>query len=178
MLKKFFGKFKNKEAVYALYGMIVKQARRPEFYLDYGVDDSVDGRFDMILLHLFLLVYRLEEEGDDEALLQRHLQEAFVSDMDRSLREMGVGDMNVGKQVKKMSVAWFGRAKAYRDALQSDNNQLLIEALDRNLYRDENSEFSPQIAQYMRDCSKKLHEQNIEAVKVAPAFINLVADEG
>ena len=171
MFKTFFNKFQRKKDVYSLYSKIVDQARSPEFYMDYNVEDTVDGRFDMILLHLFLLLYRLEDEGEEEGMLQRQLQEAFVTDMDRSLREMGVGDMNVGKHVKKMSVAWFGRAAAYRDALDAnDNNAMLVEALKRNVYRDKDNAASSKLASYVVACCDTLREQSVHDIKIQPNY--------
>ena len=172
MLEKFFSGFQRKKDVYQLYSKIVEQARTPAFYLEYGVADTVDGRFDMILLHLFLVLQRLEDEdeGESQAKLQRQLQEAFVTDMDRSLREMGVGDMSVGKQVKKMSVAWFGRAGAYREALTALDNNALEEALSRNVYRDDSNGDATRLALYMRACRDGLSQQSIQDMKDKPIF--------
>lgn len=170
MLEKFFSGFQRKRDVYQLYSKIVDQARTPAFYLEYGVADTVDGRFDMILLHLFLILQRLEEEGEGQAKLQRQLQEAFVADMDRSLREMGVGDMSVGKQVKKMSVAWFGRAEAYRKALQLEDNNALEDALSRNVYRDDSGGDVTRLALYARACCEGLSQQSIHDIKDKPIF--------
>lgn len=170
MLKKFFSGFQRKRDVYQLYSQIVEQARTPAFYLEYGVGDTVDGRFDMILLHLFLILQRLEEEGESQSKLQRQLQEAFVTDMDRSLREMGVGDMSVGKQVKKMSVAWFGRAEAYREALTDADNNALEDALCRNVFRDDSKGDVARLALYVRACCDSLSHQSIHDIKVKPVF--------
>lgn len=133
-----FSSSKSKKTAYKLYEKLVEQAREPVFYTDFGVDDTIDGRFDLIVLHLFIIERRLSVEGDGTALLRRQLQEAMFSDMDRSLRELGVGDMGIGKEVKKMGVAWFGRLKAYASALDEDDPRAaLIAALSRNLYRCE-----------------------------------------
>jgi cytochrome b pre-mRNA-processing protein 3 len=174
MFKKFFNRFQNKRDVYLLYSRIVEQARTPAFYQDLDVEDSLDGRFDMILLHLFLLLQRLEEEGEAEMKLQRQLQEAFVTDMDRSLREMGVGDMSVGKQIKKMSVAWFGRAEAYRQALAADDsNELLEAALNRNVYSDDHKKSAVKLALYVRACCEALTQQTVHDIKTKPIFANV-----
>ena len=136
MFKKFLGYFRDKTPAYALYSKLVEAARHPSFYEDYGVDDSVDGRFDMILLHMFLVINRLDKAEAPIGYLSRDIQEAMVADMDRSLREMGVGDMMVGKQVKFMGKAWFGRQEGYLAALNGDRMAAnLQEALHRNVYR-------------------------------------------
>ena len=94
--------------------------------------DTLDGRFEIILLHVFLKLRSLKAEGGQEAL-SRLLQECLFDDMDRNLREMGVGDMGVGKRVKNMSKAAFGRLEAYTKAFDTDDT--LREALVRNVYR-------------------------------------------
>ena len=136
MFEKLFDYFRDKTPAYTLYGKLVEAARHPSFYERYGVSDSVDGRFDMILLHMFMVIERLEASKKDTGYLMRDLQEAMIADMDRSLREMGVGDMMVGKQVKSMGKAWFGRREGYSAALNSDTPDAnLQEALHRNVYR-------------------------------------------
>lgn len=117
----------------ALYAQLVELSRRPYFYTQCGVPDTLDGRFEMILLHLFLMLKRLKAESDPASdALVRQLSESFVDDMDRSLREIGVTDTGVGKRVKRMAVAFYGRLQAYEDALASD--EALMEALTRNAY--------------------------------------------
>src|SRR5512141_2125850 len=100
----------------ALYGAIVAQARLPGFYRDYAVPDTVDGRFELIVLHLVLVLDRL---ADDPALrvLGQGVFDRFCQDMDHNLREMGVGDLTVPKQMQRMGGAYYGRAQAYREAL-------------------------------------------------------------
>ncbi len=153
-----FSSSKSKKTAYKLYGKLVDQAREPAFYKDFGVDDTIDGRFDMIVLHLFIVERRLSLEGDATALIRRQLQEAMFADMDRSLRELGVGDMGIGKEVKKMGVAWFGRLKAYGGALDEDDPKVALSAaLSRNLYRSEegNAPMAKLMADYVISNSKK-----------------------
>jgi cytochrome b pre-mRNA-processing protein 3 len=119
----------------ALYEQIVAQARRPDFYLEFGVADTVDGRFDMIVLHAWLVFRRLAMEGEKGRALAQEVFDFFFADMDRSLREMGVGDLSVPKKVRRMAEAFYGRAAAY-DAHVHDR-QALGAALARNALRDE-----------------------------------------
>jgi cytochrome b pre-mRNA-processing protein 3 len=98
------------DAAQVLYEAIVAAARHPVPYADWGVRDTVDGRFDMIALHAFLVLDRLK--GSAEAFRQELVDELF-RDMDRSLREMGVGDISVGKKVRKMAEVFYGRVAAY-----------------------------------------------------------------
>lgn len=128
------------ETVYAVYGSAVAQAREPAFYLDVPVPDTVDGRFEMIILHVFLLIDRLRGQGDKAADLCQRLFDTLFDDMDRSLREMGVGDLSVGKKINVMAEAFYGRAGAYQDALDSGDRDELIDALTRNIFPEEPAE--------------------------------------
>ena len=114
------------------YEAIVAAARHPVFYADWGVADTIDGRFDMITLHTFLVLDRLK--GSEEVFRQRLVDELF-SDMDRSLREMGVGDLSVGKKVRKMAEVFYGRVAAYDQALAGSRDALEA-ALARNVFAD------------------------------------------
>lgn len=119
-----------------VYARIVLQAREPAFYGDAGVPDTLDGRFDLLILHCFLVMRRLgREEGDEAAkALSQAIYDVMFADFDRTLREMGVGDVGVGKRVNQMSKAFFGRVAAYEDAMASGEEAKLADALRRNLF--------------------------------------------
>ncbi|PCJ44230.1 MAG: ubiquinol-cytochrome C chaperone [Alphaproteobacteria bacterium] len=130
---------KIKDAAHVLFNKIVAQARTPHFYETWKVADTLDGRFDLIILHMALVINRLEADGDDKkvALLTRFLQEVLFDNMDLSLREMGVGDMSVGKKVKVMAEACYGRIAAYKKAIRSEDIKgNLAVSLSRNIYRE------------------------------------------
>ncbi len=118
-----------------LYRAVVAQARQPAFYRAYGVPDSLDGRFELIALHAFLVLHRLKAAaGDGEAAaLGQALVDALVADMDVNLREMGAGDLGVAPRVKRMAQAFYGRVEAY-DAGLAAPAPALAAALRRNLY--------------------------------------------
>ena len=122
-----------RECAYRLYGRIVEQARRPAFYAECGVPDTIDGRFDMIVLHAVLVLRRLRREGEEGRALGQETFDAMMDDMDRSLREMGVGDLGVGRRVKAMARAFYGRAEAYEAALAAGGGAL-DDAVRRNLF--------------------------------------------
>jgi cytochrome b pre-mRNA-processing protein 3 len=124
----------HRERAERLYSQVVAQARRAEFYRDCGVPDTLDGRFDMILLISVLVLRRLRREGDDGGRVGQAYFDAMMDDMDRSLREMGVGDLSVGRRVKAMARAFYGRAKAYETALGADDDVPLRAALRGNLF--------------------------------------------
>jgi cytochrome b pre-mRNA-processing protein 3 len=118
-----------------LYRIIVEQARQPVFYSDLGVPDTPDGRYDMIAAHVILVLRRLRDAHFETRKLAQALFDLMLADMDQNLREMGVGDLAVGKRVKGMAMAFYGRLAAYGAALRDDNAAALQAALSRNLYR-------------------------------------------
>jgi cytochrome b pre-mRNA-processing protein 3 len=124
---------------FALYGRAVSAAREPYLYRDLGVPDTLDGRFDLVGLYAFLLVRRLEAEPPAGHHLAQAVFDAMFSDMDVNLRELGVGDLSVGKRVKAMWEAFHGRARAYEAALaetgEAIDDNLLAAALARNVWR-------------------------------------------
>ncbi len=122
-----------------LYRAAVTAARAAPFYAVLGVPDTPDGRFDMIALHVFLVLRRLKQGGGPQALaLAQALTDQMFADMDRSLRELGVGDLGVGRQVKALAEAFMGRAAAYDLALDDPGplgREGLAAALFRNIFR-------------------------------------------
>ncbi len=117
----------------ALYQGIVAQARQPGFYRDCGVPDSVDGRFELIALHAFLVLHRLKSDPGDTGDLGQALFDIMFQDMDQSLRELGVGDLGVGPKVKRMAQGLYGRIAAYEAGLSGPAAELEA-ALRRNLF--------------------------------------------
>jgi len=131
---------KTKDIAHELFTKIVTQSRQLRFYESWQVTDTLDGRFDLIILHVCLVVDRLEPHSQDRkvALLIRYLQEVLFDNMDMSLRELGVGDMSVGKKIKIMAEAYYGRKKTYQEIIRSNNGPKdLKDALVRNIYRDQ-----------------------------------------
>ena len=112
-------------------------ARRPVFYRDFGVQDSVDGRFDALSLVVILVMRRLKNCGDAGKEISQQLFDSMFADMDLSLREMGAGDIGVSKRVRIMAEAFMGRLEAYVTALDNDDRAALAAALQRNLFRDD-----------------------------------------
>jgi cytochrome b pre-mRNA-processing protein 3 len=154
------------DTISTLYGMIVAQARLPCFYRDYAVADTVNGRFDLIVLHLALMLDRLARDSALQSLGQG-LFDRFCQDMDSNLREMGVGDLKVPKEMQRIGEAFYGRAQAYRAALAvSDGGQALTEVIARNIYGG--SPPAPAAAQrlaaYMREAVRDLGQQGASSL--------------
>lgn len=134
LLNKLFSRENPNVVMQPLYEAIIGEGRRPGWYEKGGVPDTLDGRFDMIAAIFSLVLLRLESDNDTEQQTA-WLTEHFVRDMDGQLRQIGIGDMVVGKHVGKMMGALGGRLGAYRDAFAA--RQELEDVLTRNLYRDE-----------------------------------------
>jgi len=116
-----------------LYERIVEEARRPFYFSDLGVPDTVDGRFDMLAAMVHLVLRRFRGSGQDDE--SQALFDLLFKDMDQTLREMGAGDMGVAPRVKNMAQAFYGRVKAYDEGLDTADRAVLVAALRRNLYR-------------------------------------------
>jgi cytochrome b pre-mRNA-processing protein 3 len=127
-----FRRAPREPALAPLYAAIVATARAPEWYRHGGVPDTLDGRFDMVAAVLTLVLLRIEAEGEAGRAPSATLVERFVDDMDGQLRQLGIGDIVVGKHIGKMMSALGGRLGAYRDALAGGD---FGGALARNLYR-------------------------------------------
>lgn len=126
----------HERAGFELYGAAVGAARTPALFAVLDVPDTVEGRFDIISLHVGLLISRLRRDGDRRGpALAQAVFDAMFADMDQNLREMGVGDLSVGKKVRQAWEAFHGRALAYEAALDSADDAILAEALARNVWR-------------------------------------------
>ena len=133
MIFPLFRRGERRDTISALYGMIVAQARLPCFYRDYAVADTVNGRFDLIVLHLALVLDRLAQEPALRDLGQG-VFDLFCQDMEHNLREMGIADLKVPKEMQRMGEAYYGRAQAYREALAATGGLALADAIARNIY--------------------------------------------
>lgn len=154
-----------KDAAHRIYSRIVEQSRLPAFYVDCGVEDTPDGRFDMIALHASLILRRLKRDGEASAELAQEVFDLMFADMDQNLREMGVGDIGVGKRVKGMAQGFYGRLAAYDAGLAAPSDEDLMAALKRNLFR-KSSPADAQVAAvaaYVRRESASMDSQATEA---------------
>jgi len=129
--RRLFGR-SERDALAPLYGHVVAEARRPDWYRAGRVPDTLDGRFDMVAAVLSLVLLRLEDEGEPGRAPAAYLAELFVEDMDGQLRERGIGDVVVGKHVGRMMGALGGRLGALREAFAGGE---LDDVIARNIYR-------------------------------------------
>lgn len=152
----------SRGTIEAIYGMIVTQVREPLFYRDLGVPDTVNGRFDLLVLHLWLVLRRLQPiEGG--AGLSQALFDHFCDDMDANLREMGVGDLTVPKRMQAFGEAFYGRTAAYDLAL-TDGHEALAQALCKNILNGEHIEKARLLAAYAEAAISALADLDAAAV--------------
>ena len=148
----------------ALYGVIVAQARDPRFYKIFAVPDTVLGRFDLVVLHLALVLRRLRDGDDRMRTLAQGLFDEFCRDMDHNLREMGISDPGVPRQMRKVGEAFYGRAQAYDVALAAHGQEALTQALARNVYAEasESQIAAARLAAHVRHVVEGLAAQPLE----------------
>lgn len=130
-LKRLFGRDRRDE-LRPLWHATVANSREPEWYADCAVEDTVEGRFDMIALVLSLVLLRMEQ-SDSLAPKTALLTELFVADMDRQLRDSGVGDLSVGKNIGRLMEALGGRLGSLRASLEEQDDAALAIVLERNM---------------------------------------------
>jgi cytochrome b pre-mRNA-processing protein 3 len=148
----------------ALYGAIVAQARNPVFYREHGVADTVNGRLDLLMLHLVLVFERLSHGDAAAQAMGQAAFDRFCQDMDDHLREDGVSDLRVPKDMKRMGAAFFGRHRAYISALRAGDRDALRAALRRNVFSDEDSVGLNAVAAYVEAAARALQSQDTAAV--------------
>ena len=160
-----FGQKAEKRAAHEVYNLAVAQGRLPLFYAEHRVPDTLDGRFEMVALHVFLILRRVKNDRQSGAFAQA-LFDVFFADMDRGLRELGTGDLSVGKQIKLMATGFYGRIAAYDGGLDGTEN--LEAALRRNLFgtvADIGEEDLAAAAAYLRRQAAFLETQSSEDIR-------------
>lgn len=151
-----------------LYAAIVAAARRPVLYADYGVADTIDGRFDMVALHAFLAMNRLAREAGPGRALAQDLADQVFRDMDRSLREMGVGDLSVARHARRMAEVFYGRLAAYDRALKDADPKALEQAVTRNVFPDGGGR-PGRLAGYVLAAHKRLERASLDDLEAGRA---------
>ena len=142
----------------AVYAVIVAASRQRHFYADWAVPDTVDGRFDMLVLHLALVVSRLKGEHD---ALRQQLVDHFCSDMDDNLRELGAGDLSVSKKVRRMAEAFQGRYSAYEAA---QDHAKMTATLERNVYAGKSHNGCEQLTKYVMAARVLLQQKSKDEI--------------
>ena len=179
MIFQFFRRTRDDPSIASLYGTIVAQARVKALYQRFGVPDTVNGRLEMILLHVVLLLRRLNDEPNGAPWGQA-VFDLFCQDMDDNLREMGVGDLAVPREMRRIGEAFYGRQAAYNGALASSESQALVEVLKRNVLQD--GEGAEMLASYVRAVARALAAREMNELRVGnlgfadPADLDMAYD--
>jgi len=140
--RRFFEKDEERRNVARLYGAVMAAARDPVFFEAAALPNSFETRFELLALHIFLVFNRLKPEGAKGKALMREVTEYMVDDLDRTLREAGLGDVGVAKRMKKLVSGFYGRITAYDKALANDDEKEILRALDRNLFAELDTDVS------------------------------------
>lgn len=147
----------------ALYAQTVTQARTPALYAELGVPDTTTARFELYSLHVYLLMERLKNQGEQAAETSQALFDTYLSALDNALREMGVGDLSVGKRMRKLGEAFYGRVQGYEKAMAALPDTSAMEALvTRTIYADVDATHAPALAAYIIARREALAAQPLE----------------
>lgn len=143
----------------ALYASAVAQARLPAFYTDLGASDTPEGRFEVYTLHVILLIERLKGQGEQAAETSQGLFDAYVRGLDDAFREWGIGDSSLARKVKKLGQAFYGRAKAYDDAVAALPDRTALEALLARTIQAESGSAPARLTDYILETRQSLAAQ-------------------
>ncbi len=167
MILRFLRKDPERETARALYLAIVEASRRPEPFRVWGVDDTPTGRFEVLAAHMLIALRRLRAEGEAAKGFSQKVFDAFFDDMDNELRELGVGDLTVGKKIRKMAEGFYGRAGAYDAALDAGDDAALTDAVQRNIYGEAGGATggATHFAAYLKRANAALRDQTLAALR-------------
>ena len=171
MLQNLFKPRPSAAAGRTLYHAAAAQARTPDFYLA-GVPDTAIGRFELYTLHVVLLLHRMKGQGAQAAETAQALFDTFVSSLDDALRELGVGDLSVGKKMRKLGEAFFGRTRAYDAALSALPHREELEALiGRTVFDGVDAGAAPALTDYVVRAAALLQQTPLgDIVEGRPAW--------
>jgi cytochrome b pre-mRNA-processing protein 3 len=156
-------------ALESLYDRVAGASRQPALFTDLGFPDTVEGRFESLALHVVLLLRRLRSLPPPAGEFAQDFVDTFFRRLDTSLRELGVGDMGVGKRMKKLAQSFYGRARAYDEPLDAGDAAALAAALGRNALGRE--EPAPSLAAYVMACERTLARQDLDEIMArGPVF--------
>jgi len=164
MLNRLFRPRPEREVGRALYARVVDQSREPGLYGALGAPDTVEGRFEVYTLHVVLLLDRLNRLGPQAKAVSQALFDTYVKALDHALRELGVGDLSVGRKMRRLGEAFFGRVKSYQAAFAAlPDEQPLRDLLTRTVYAEAAVDRAPALAAYVLAQRERLAGQALEA---------------
>lgn len=175
MLRNLFRQRPDERQGDALYALAVEQARQPVFYTSLGVADRIDARFELYTLHVLILFLRLKQDGERGEVAAQKLFDTYISSLDHTLRELGVGDVSVGKKMRKLGESLYGRMSAYEGSLRAEDVDALAASLAKNVYESADAATGDALARYAVASRQNLTTQSFEAVSKAPAWAEITA---
>lgn len=175
MLRNLFRQRPDERQGDALYALAVAQARQPDFYTALGVTDQIDARFELYTLHVLILFLRLKQDGERGEVAAQRLFDTYISSLDNTLRELGVGDVSVGKKMRKLGESLYGRMNAYEGPLRAEDVDALAASLAKNIYESADAETGRALARYAVASRQNLTAQSFETVSKAPAWAEITA---
>jgi cytochrome b pre-mRNA-processing protein 3 len=140
-----------------IYGRLVTLARSPGYYSRLGIPDTPEGRLEMVLTHVVLIILRLRNEPAPEQQLAQAIAERFVTDVDDCMREMGVSDIKVPQKVKKAAAALYDRTRDYGAALQASDDAMLVRLLATHLLGSPQDAAPPPTANVLAELLRAQH---------------------
>ncbi|WP_430418292.1 ubiquinol-cytochrome C chaperone family protein [Phenylobacterium sp.] len=165
MLKRLFKPRPATAAGRALYAQTVAQSRTPTLYADLGAPDTPEGRFEIYSVHVYLLLERLKGQGPLAAETAQALFDTYVSALDHALRELGVGDLSVGKKIRKLGEAFYGRVNSYETALAALPDMAPLDALiGRTVYEGREAPRASAFRDYVLRQREALAGQSVDAL--------------
>ncbi|MNE14414.1 Ubiquinol-cytochrome C chaperone [compost metagenome] len=175
MFKTLFRRQTQERHAQGLYALAVEQARQPDFYARLGVADRIDARFELYTLHVLLLFVRMKAEGERGADLAQKMFDTYVSALDNVLRELGVGDVSVGKKMRKLGEALYGRMSAYEKALREGDHAGFQASIARNVFESDNPADGAELTRYALETHDRLARQPTSAVEKTPDWAMIIA---
>jgi len=161
MFTNFFKKPSSQEVPQQIYGSLMTRARAEFLYLNFGVPDTVMGRFDMLAMHVYFVARRLRaESGENFETLNQDVFDLFVADVERALRELGIGDTTVPKRKKKMVRSFYGQIEDFDDHISARNVEKLAGAVKKRYLGEAESGDSEALAAYMLKTEENLASQS------------------
>lgn len=161
MISGWFRKDQTQSQAETLFEGLNEQARQPEFYVRVGAPDTIEGRFEVLALHVFLMVRRLKRDAPASDRLSIALQETFFRQLDHALRELGVGDLSVGRKIRGLAEAFYGRASAYEKAI-GEGKEALAGALARNVFESADGTLAMPLADYVVKADRLMTEASAD----------------
>lgn len=176
MISRWFIKDQTQSQAETLFEALNAAARAPAFFTDAGVPDTTEGRFEVLGLHVFLVMRRLRRDAPASDRLSAALQEVFFRRLDDALREIGIGDLSIGRKIRGLAEAFYGRAAAY-DKACSEGPDALARALARNVFESGELAQGRLLANYVLRADKRLAASSAENLAHTIASLGAVSEQ-